>query len=356
MLINKTISNNCGSALMSVLMFGFLIAAAGGITIMYTNNSMGRIRERKTKSTAFNIAEAGKEHVLAKLKSNQIQLQPNTRNSVFYKESFSNGTYTVSCSTNSGIDSFWIVSDGMSKDEHAQIEILCVNKTIKTKINPNIQAAVTTRSDVNLLGSIKVDGCDWNASGDSVVGIGVAGVRSCGKISQGGNSYIGGAGASPKKNAGFPIVDQYVNAGNYPKTPEEALGIPSGSLDKYKTNVMPSLPFSGIVYFTGNIVQAPNFGGSSGIFICHNASRTAKIKNFHGNFRGIVISDQLDHINGTGLLLGALVTLSSQSGTNALGNGKSNIKYSSAVIAHTINSYTIESPSSVKVVSWLQNK
>ena len=124
------------------------------------------------------------------------------------------------------------------------------------------------------------------------------------------------------------------NASNRYTTPEAALGLSSGSLDQYKTSTPPSLPMSGIVYYTGDLWNAPDFGDednpSTGILIVHNSGSTATLKNMHGYFKGLIIADDLVHINGDAVVIGGIILQKSTG--NTVGNGSAEVKFSSSVL------------------------
>lgn len=349
-------NNQKGSALMIVLMIGILIAALAGVSIFVSNNSFDRVNNRKKKSSVFNIAEAGKEHALALLRSGEFIAEPSVVKSVFKDCKFAKGKYSVTCHANKTIDTVKIISIGTLGSESATITIIAIRKRTFASLNPKIESAVTTRSSVTELGNIIIDGRNWSLDGTTLLGDGVYGIKTCGDLTQSGNALVGGNGGAPIKDAGNPIIEIFANKENYPETPEDVLGLPAGSLEKYKTKSLPSMPFTGIVYYEcDGKFNSPNFQGSRGVFICHNESRSATISNVDGSFTGVLIADRVDHINSKTTIIGAVVTLSEVEGTNAFGNGNAHIKYSSAVLSNVINPITVAIDSTYDVISWKQN-
>ncbi|MBI4395084.1 MAG: hypothetical protein HY583_02690 [Candidatus Omnitrophica bacterium] len=202
----------------------------------------------------------------------------------------------------------------------------------KTK-PPGAKAAITAVDNVSFNGNITVDGREHNSAGELIVGEpGTYGVSSGGLVTQGGSSMIGGIIFEPAQPAHPLAIEE--DADNSFTSPEEILGVPAGSLDSYQTSSIPTLPMSGIVYYTGDSWIAPDFGTaanpSTGILIVHNSSGTAFLKNVHGYFTGLIIADDLIHINGDAVVTGAVV-LEKQTG-NTLGNGAAHVNYSSEVL------------------------
>lgn len=233
------------------------------------------------------------------------------------------------------------------------LSIVCTKNIIYLELNPQPLAAVTSRSDVTVLGNITIDGRDWDPDDpSSSPGDGVPGINFTNAITQSGNAKIGGMGSPPIKNAGIPIVNPINNS---PSTPEEALGLEPGALDGLRSNLMSELPFyDTLIYYIGGDLQAVDLEGSSGILIIHNDTWTAKIKNLKGDFNGIIICDQLDHVTAGSMVYGAIYTLSDTPGGNALGLGNADIRYSSSVIDYITLNVKVEVASSYNVVSWKQ--
>lgn len=354
------VNNNKGSMLISVVFFGLLVGSAAMVTYLSASHTIKKIDTRTGNVVAFNIAEAGREHALALIRSGSVTLKPDTSFTIIPATACSNGSYTVTCSTNvdssgSGVDTFWIDSRGSIQDESARVVGIYMVSSSGKKISFSLDAAVTTLSDIRVTGSCVIDGRNYDMNGLLKIfdSHGVMGVRACGTLNQTGASLIGGNGQVPRKNAFFPAVDHLVSSAGYPRTPEEVLGLKPGALQKYKTNSF-SKDFKGIVYMTSNYGPPARFDDAEGIFICHNESCSAKMKNIHGRFRGLIIADQIDHINANTEIIGAIITLAPTPGTNAFGNGNSDIKFSSDVLDYIMNKYPIVSETVYTAVSWEQ--
>ncbi|MFC2140633.1 hypothetical protein ACFLQ1_02810, partial [Candidatus Auribacterota bacterium] len=120
--------------------------------------------------------------------------------------------------------------------------------------------------------------------------------------------------------------------------------------DNYYTGgATPPGVMSGITY-----VKLGDNGGTSnwnpatidgtGILVVHNDDFDAVMKNVMGTFKGIVISDDMEHINAGAMVIGAMITTNASG--NALGLGNANVLYSKAAINATIA--TLGAPSGLK--------
>lgn len=228
-------------------------------------------------------------------------------------------------------------------NQYASITPVYPDVVAGTTINPIIEAVIVTTSDIIISGNMIVDGRDWDPDLEIVIGEGIKGIQFPNFIRQRGNAKIGGLGIAPVRYATPPVIDP--QGTSRLKTPEEVLGLAPGSLDHLITSTLPDFPFNDeIVYLSlppGGSINNVDFHGSNGIFICHNASFNAMIKNFKGDFRGLIITDKLVRLNTNATIYGLIYTLSDLPGSNYLGNGKVKIRYSSKVINNVVNSVQI---------------
>lgn len=102
--------NQDGSALLAVLIIGMLGMIVGTIMLKSTQNSINRAGDRKDDVVLLNIAEAGKEHAIALLKSGKIEIAPNHSILVVQNPKFNGGAYAVSCSSSTEMDTLWLSS------------------------------------------------------------------------------------------------------------------------------------------------------------------------------------------------------------------------------------------------------
>lgn len=346
-------NNKSGAALLIALFIGFFIASTAMVAFISTKNSAKRVSMRRQVVSAFNIAEAGKEHAIAKIRTGSCMPVAGVAHVMIPGEFFESGSYAVTYDANPSVDTLLIHSLGVLNGSKALIDVVCVFQPVIVNINPTIEAAVTTRSATTVTGNITIDGQDWNADGSAVVADGVYGIKSSGTVSVDGSAQVGGNGNPPTSSPG-PTIINLCTSTEVPTTPEEALGLPPGTLDAYKTTVEPSYPVHGIYYYAGTSELKPKFDGSTGIFIAHNDSYTGRLKNIHGEFTGIIIADQIVHINANAKIIGAVITLSTSAGGNAFGNGDADVLYSSAVVQHLINTTSVVTDTTYDVVSWRQ--
>ncbi len=309
------------------LLITILVIMGGSLYALAFQESM-LIKIDQSRDKAFYLAEAGLDQKLQELRS------VNTSN--ISSTSFGEGSYSVTYdATTKQIRSTGTVN-GISKTA-----VSVVSKTSP----PGVNGAITSAGNISFSGNIRVDGRDYNSSGSLTGASGTYGASAGGTVTQSGSSTIGGNGIAPASPAN-PATIQQNASGNTFTTPEQLLGVAAGSLDQYKTSSLPSLPMSGIVYYTGDSWIAPDFGSSSspstGILIVHNASATALLQNLHGTFKGIIIADNLVHINGTAEIIGGVIAKTS---TGTTGDGTADVKYSSEVLKNL-------PASNYAIVSW----
>ncbi len=341
--------NESGTAILFVIVLaviGSIVISSAFFSSRITIKASGVRRE---KVAVVNIAEAGKEHVLGSLRNRDFNPVASQDTMIYTNKPFGSGAYSVRCITNAGNDTIRIISTGKCGDDSIKIEVIAT-------LAPDawrrwINGAVTSRNNVSTLGSIEVDGRDYDTT--SVFGTllgtrGVYGVCAGGTVTAGGSSKIGGNTTAPQQPALPEVtVQENIDTVGYPQTPEEVLGLPAGALDSYKVTTCPSSSFFGIVYSDNPC----DFAG--GIMICHNASGTASLGNYHGHFKGIIITDEVNHFNGGSSVLGAVFFLGKTVGGNCDGNGGSRIRYSSRMLNKVMNQYLSPAGSrNVTVVSW----
>ncbi len=352
-------SSQKGYILFSLLIVGTLIMCVAMASMVGVRNSLKVAGVQRQHGNAFNIAEAGKECALADLRGNAVTLSPGTTSWIYFEKSFDAGKYSVRCITNSLLDTLWLQSYATVGAQSATVEVACYRHPFSSTMSFSFPAAIISKADVHLTGSIIVDGNDYDSAvADSIVGKGVYGVSTGGiydpqnpkKDYAYGRGYTSDSSVIPLDS----VVAASVDISGYPKTPEEVLGMSAGSLDAYKTSSMPAVPFHGIVYITSGPgeIKDPPLDDCSGIFIYHDASYQSVLRNIHAkNFKGIIICDQIDKINGGAAILGAVVTLSNDPAGHTFGNGNATIRYSSRILAN-LGQYIWSSSFFVDVLSW----
>ena len=296
------------------ILIAILVIMGGSLYALAFQESL-LISIDQSRDKAFYLAEAGLDKKLQELRAG------NTNN--ISSTSLGQGTYSVTYnSSTKQVRSIGTVN-GLSKTV-----VAVVAKTIP----PGVKGALTSQGNISFSGDIQVDGRDHDSSGNLTGASGTFGASSGGTVSQGGSSDIGGNGIAPASPANPATIEQN-QSDNAWTTPEQLLGVAAGSLDSYKTSNEPSWPMSGIVYYTGSQIIAPDFGTSStpstGILILHNTDANSLLKNAHGTFKGLIIADNIIHINGNAEIIGGVIAKTS---TQTTGDGSAEIKYSSAIL------------------------
>ncbi len=275
----------------------------------------------QARDKAFYLAEAGLDRKLQELRSGD-------QNSIV--------------STSLGDGSYSVTYDAQTKQIRATGTVNGIPRTLiamAVKLPPpGVQGAISSVGNA-AFSSITIDGRDHDSTGTLISGQpGTYGVSSGGTINPNRGTLIGGNGFEPSNPSNPAAIQQ--NVANVPTTPEAVLGLQPGSLDQYKTSnppaITPDNPLNGILYVTANNLNNPNFGTqdnpSRGILIVHNADGDARIKNAEGHFKGIIIADDIVHIQSDVIVTGALV-LQKASGTT-VGYENTQVKYSSEVLSN----------------------
>jgi type II secretory pathway pseudopilin PulG len=240
-------------------------------------------------------------------------------------------------------------------------------------------AAVVANSPVETLGSIIVDGNDYDADlgpgGVPIrVGNGVLGIASTEGITMSGASLVGGQGVAPAPAPinGTTTSPNHTFPTGFPSTPDEALGLRNDTLKKaaqragtYFTSIADyeayvgngSAPSGAIIFIEPSSVDTGSFQISGNnaqinsrpsILVIHNSSKTGEVFQVHGNFKGLMLADQVTRVNAGTLLLGAVMTFSESLAGNTFGNGNSEILFSSEALANLPQ----PSDGAVRVLSW----
>jgi len=309
---------------------------------------------RKITTSSLNIAEAGKENVYGRIRHGQYSPSKGKRELVADDQGFENGKYTVSCSTNASIDTVWIKSIGTELQISSEIEVVASILPDLTFTFPPVRGAVTARSRIIVKGNITIDGREYDSLNTYRSG-GTFGVSSCDSIFVEGSSTIGGNDQIPVSKKEFDtyrttVSQEFAPVSSIFSSPEEFLGLPPGSLDKYKTGVLPQ-PFHGVYYITDDCGPV-HFGNSSGILIVHNLSNDAHLQLNTGTFKGLIITDQMDRIAGNALILGAVVTLSPGE-VSTFGTGSAVIRYSPQILSN-LGMYCTNIEKRLTEISWKQ--
>lgn len=343
------LKNNRGSALISVILLAIILNLVFMAVYMAVSRTQKVTGKNRVTTSALTIAEAGKERLYGEISHKIFTPTPGAKVTAYTNIPLGNGFFTVSVLSNLAMDRIWVESIG--KVNALQTKIEC-EATIQPEIDfsfpAGVGAAIVANGDVSLLGNITIDGRDHDTNG-VVIGPGGFGVSTCDRLSVGGSSSVGGKGIAPGKKGAEPgTYEEYVPEDSRFDSPEAFLGLPPGALDKYKTT-SPTLPIQGIVYLTSSDYDLKHLGDSYGILIVHNVFGNANLKINQGDFKGLIIVDQMNKINGNAVIKGAVVTL--RKATSTFGNGNAQILYSSMIL-NNLGKYCPNVNRIVKEQSW----
>jgi hypothetical protein len=244
-----------------------------------------------------------------------------------------------------------------------------VQKPTDGWIPPVVRGAWTANSNLNnTISDMFIDGRDHDLSLNILPNQGVYGVSTSVDFINFENAAIGGTNSYVDYPMTFPEVPEVIEefydwGGHFPESPDEALGLPEGTLEdaaksgEYGSQylVNPPLdgkylkgltyPISGVTYIEINngkeyeIMLEQN--GNSGILIFHNDDRTSVMKGVKyddatsdGQFTGLLISDYSFHHHID--ILGAVIMLSPNLETekNCNGNKDHWVYYSSEAVSN----------------------
>jgi hypothetical protein len=376
--------------LLVVVMVAITVLAALGAGFLMTSTShTNRAQVAEEDVKLLNIAEAGVAAAITDLVAGGAG---------DVKGDFGLGTYTVN-TTDDGGGYLRIASSATFGNWTKDIEIVVLATSSATTLE--VRAAIEAGDDVTTGGNFTADGRDFDYTNGSLAGPGVFGISTSGLVNRTGSSQIGGNGVAPNStetqteqnltwgdsldndadaftdeelwdgldNDGDGQIDEDTNG--YATDPDGRVGLPPGTL-KSAAQGAGTYFTSGAQYDTwiaanggkpvpGSIiyVEAASWvaidlgttvpGDAPSILVCHNSTSTMLMKNIHGNFNGLIVSDYVDHTNGTAMIYGAFLCLSGQLG-NAFGNGTATVRYSSNALANLPSAL----PDGYQKISWEQ--
>jgi len=334
-----TLRRENGSAMIFVLVIAVICNILIGSVLLSSRYSSKKSMNRREKISVINIAEAGKEHFYAKLLYEGYVPKKDSIEVVFNKVAFGNGCYTVVCSAGVNIDTMKIRVRGEEGNNHNTIEVLLTKKSDVdlARLNIRSKAAVVSKSEVDIVGNISIDGREYDSL-NNLKGGGTFGIVTEKIVNLNGSAEVGGNTLAPVGKKDFPtyramVSKEGVKISDSLSSPEAFLQIPVGSLDKYKTDLSKlTIPFHGLVYFDGD-THIPDLGKSSGVIIVHNSTKSAELHLNGGEFKGLIICDVMNKVNGTGKILGSVVAIGDKTGSH-FGNGTAEIHYSKDVLSN----------------------
>lgn len=303
-----------------------------------------------SKVTANNIANSGANAVLTKLA--YYGYWRGEKSNI----SFGGGTFTAGALTDTTLGPYGIKVYSYSNFNGIPDTVI-VYLTFWSSLPVGVRAGVTSNTEVEISGSMIIDGREHDENGNVIPNSGTFGISTMTTFDRQGNAKAGGTDTGeidyiPSNPADPAIIEEgAIWVGGFPDTPDKvmggvAAGYPEGTLksiaksgingSQYVTD--PSnltFPLRGVTYVEigwWQTWQAINFGNSSGILVVHNSGTNSKIKNLNsGTFKGLIIADDIDKIHCD--IIGAIVVLTDNPPSgNVIGNGTGHIKYSSALL------------------------
>jgi len=245
---------------------------------------------------------------------------------------------------------------------------------LRTFVPGSVMAAITTNNDVMTNGDLMVDGREHDMNGGLIANTGTWALWTTKNyLMPTGSSTMGGTPLSPRTDVaptGWPAdsvvirTNQVWPGGVFPASPDsvfggQANGFPEGTLraiarsglggSQYTTNPATlTYPLRGVTY-----IELPTSGPTriwnpaditgSGVIIVHNAAKNAVIKNLQvakdSKFSGLLISDDIDKMNGA-VIVGAVISLTADlSSGNVIGNGTGEIYFSTEAVREATASW-----------------
>ncbi|UCH65222.1 MAG: hypothetical protein JSW63_11555 [Ignavibacterium sp.] len=196
-----------------------------------------------------------------------------------------------------------------------------------------IRAACTANGPLNnAIGDMLIDGRNHDLNGNIIPKTGVLGVSTSVEFQKGQNGSIGGTKDSVDYPISFSVNPKVIEknydwGGAFPKSPDEVLGYPEGTLKRFAQDGMNGSLYtanpldlerrilSGVTYLElpsgkDGKIMLPR-GIHKGILIVHNDATDSRIVNItleQGEFQGLIIGDYMFHFHID--VLGSIILLS----------------------------------------------
>ena len=336
----------------SMLLFGMINMNINNNMTTASQSSFDRYNDTEARNVANSIAEMAIAEVGD---SNSYR----TTSPVSFTNVFGgSGSYTVTDTTIGGQSMIKVRSNSLY-DGIAKSVTVIIQVPQNENFPPGVKGAISTNNEVLTSGTLTVDGRDHDLNGNLTGNPGTYGIWSTGDLTRQGSSAIGGYNSGTNyAPSSTPNANSYAEEqpGGYPSTPDSVMGgtpngFPPGTLktiaqsgfngSQYVTNPnYLTYPLSGVTYVeipSGSSWISSNIDGT-GILVIHNSASNAIIKNENiGQFKGILIADDIIHIHTT--IIGAIIGLTTHpSEGNSIGNGSGNVLYSRQAIMNAMNS------------------
>ncbi len=353
----NSLKNNKGSTLIPVIIIAIVLNIALAVFFFSTRNTTKSANVKRIKTSAFNIAEAGKEDLYSQVSWRKYTPKPDTVETVFSGHPFQTGKYTVICRSNASLDTLWVTSKGVENNNSTIIETVAWLRPDVTINFPPILGAVTSRSRITVKGNIEIDGNNYDTN-NTYKDAGIYGISTCDSMALSGSATVGGNGVAPVNDKNLAPVQETVADEKIPidgrfTSPEAFLGLPNGALDDYVVTSL-TAPFRGLYYLKEPYVGPVHFEKSYGILIVHNEYKNAELQIVDGTFCGLIITDRMAKISGNAIILGGVVTLC-EGEVSTFGTGTALIRYSKIAL-QSLTAYCSNLRKKVQEVSWKEKR
>jgi len=343
-----------------------------GIAVAMSFLTMGA-QERRNEAVAnacqaYNINEARNlAHSGANVALNNITTNHSYQGSI--SATFADGSYSATCSKMPASSNSKIVAAGAYGQAAHTVQVV-------VEVYPKyFKSAITAKPHVNTLGTLKVDGRDYDQNENIIPNQGGLAILSTQAITRGGSSKYGGTNSlgqdfAPSTSFDPSLIEENAEFdGGFPSSPDAVVGVDDGTLkaiaqsgiggSQYATDPNDiHIPLRGVTYLelpNNGTWNAPNFTychcgfdyNSFGVLVVHNANGNARLKNIRGNFYGVIIADDVDKIHGK--VTGNITVIGDSPRGNCIGNGTGEVHYSSYFIMQALSGQLNNSP---KIVSW----
>jgi hypothetical protein len=353
--------------------FILIIVLGAFITYSITSLTQNKNVTQATENSVNNYAQTKARNVAnstVQLLMSQVADDYNWRVTSPITEQIFDGqaTYTVTDETFDGED---LIKYTVTANVFGKTKNITAYSEKYPFIPPSFKGAITANNPVLTNGNIKIDGRNHTALGNVIAKTGSYAVWTTGSFTQKGTSDLGGTNlgidyvpsnpANPKV-----IMENQLWPGGYPNSPDEVMG---GSERGFKEGTLKTIaqsgingsqyvtdptslsgnPLSGITYlelptnFPHNDWEDIDITGS-GVLIVHNSAKNALMKNLlTGTFKGIIIVDDIIHIQGSATVIGTIIVLTpAPAGGNCVGNSDGKVLYSTEAIFDALTETNLE--------------
>lgn len=119
----SSLRNESGAALLTVLVIAVIGAIVGIAAVKSTTRTVKVAGHSRARVNLLNIAEAGKEHALAKLRSGEVTPSDGASEEIVPLTDFGGGQYRVDYTANGDASKLWLTSTATYQDMSRAIEV-----------------------------------------------------------------------------------------------------------------------------------------------------------------------------------------------------------------------------------------